>query len=98
MLLDMKKTFLSWAFALTALVTVSSCSSSTKEQPAAEATAPAQTEAAADTSAATQTGQMAYICPMECEGSASMNPGKCPVCGMDLVKNPAATAGPNGAQ
>lgn len=29
----------------------------------------------------------AYICPMKCEGSASDKPGKCPVCGMDLVKN-----------
>ncbi|AKQ47126.1 hypothetical protein TH63_18145 [Rufibacter radiotolerans] len=95
----MKKIFLSWALALTALVTVSSCSSSTKEQPATEATAPAQTEAtAADTTAATQTGQMAYICPMECDGSASMKPGKCPVCGMDLVKNPAASADAKGAQ
>lgn len=30
----------------------------------------------------------AYICPMKCEGSASDQPGKCPVCGMDLEKNP----------
>ncbi len=30
----------------------------------------------------------AYICPMHCENSASMEPGQCPVCGMDLVKNP----------
>jgi uncharacterized protein (DUF305 family) len=29
----------------------------------------------------------AYICPMKCEGSASDKPGKCPTCGMDLVKN-----------
>ncbi len=35
-----------------------------------------------------QTAQLAYICPMECEGSASNEPGKCPVCAMDLVKNP----------
>jgi len=31
-----------------------------------------------DTSAA------AYICPMNCENSASDQPGKCKVCGMDL--------------
>src|SRR5687768_10205262 len=31
---------------------------------------------------------LAYMCPMKCEGSASDKPGKCPVCGMDLVKNP----------
>ena len=30
----------------------------------------------------------AYICPMNCENSASMDPGQCKVCGMDLVKNP----------
>jgi rubrerythrin len=32
--------------------------------------------------------QLAYVCPMACEGSASEAPGKCPVCGMDLVENP----------
>jgi hypothetical protein len=32
--------------------------------------------------------QLAYICPMACEGSASNTPGKCPVCGMDLQQNP----------
>jgi len=30
--------------------------------------------------------QVAYICPMKCEGSESNEPGKCPVCKMDLVK------------
>lgn len=29
----------------------------------------------------------AYICPMHCEGSGSDEAGKCPVCGMDYVKN-----------
>ncbi|MBC7449832.1 MAG: hypothetical protein H7330_17420 [Hymenobacteraceae bacterium] len=29
----------------------------------------------------------AYECPMKCEGSASDKPGKCPTCGMELVKN-----------
>jgi len=29
----------------------------------------------------------AYICPMHCEGSGSDEPGKCPECGMDYVKN-----------
>jgi len=28
-----------------------------------------------------------YICPMHCEGSGSDEPGECPVCGMDYVKN-----------
>ena len=29
----------------------------------------------------------AYVCPMHCEGSGSAEPGKCPKCGMDYVKN-----------
>jgi len=29
----------------------------------------------------------AYICPMHCEGSGSNEPGNCPVCKMDYVKN-----------
>jgi len=28
-----------------------------------------------------------YICPMHCDGSGSAEPGECPVCGMDYVKN-----------
>ena len=28
-----------------------------------------------------------YVCPMHCEGSGSDDAGKCPVCGMDYVKN-----------
>lgn len=31
---------------------------------------------------------LAYVCPMRCEGSASNEPGTCPVCEMKLVKNP----------
>ncbi len=29
----------------------------------------------------------AYVCPMHCEGSGSAQPGKCPACKMDYVKN-----------
>lgn len=29
----------------------------------------------------------AYVCPMHCESSGSDQPGKCPVCGMNYVKN-----------
>ncbi len=76
--------------ALATVATVTSCNNSaTTEQPATAATP--ETTATADTTSA-QAGQMAYICPMECEGSASMQPGQCPVCGMDLVKNPAPQA------
>jgi hypothetical protein len=59
------------------------CSSNTTEKQPDEAAM----ETPAAGSHATET-QLAYICPMECEGSASHDPGKCPVCGMDLVKNP----------
>lgn len=30
----------------------------------------------------------AYVCPMHCPGSGGSEPGKCPVCEMDYVKNP----------
>ena len=49
------------------------------------ATETAETTSTPDTAA---TAQLAYICPMKCEGSASHEPGKCPVCAMELVKNP----------
>ena len=29
----------------------------------------------------------AYVCPMHCADSGSETAGKCPVCGMDYVKN-----------
>jgi len=29
----------------------------------------------------------AYVCPMHCKDSGSDEAGKCPVCGMDYVKN-----------
>ena len=29
----------------------------------------------------------AYVCPMHCKDSGSEEAGKCPVCGMDYVKN-----------
>ncbi len=31
-------------------------------------------------------GQVLYVCPMDCPGSASNKPGKCKECGMDLIK------------
>lgn len=48
------------------------------------------TEHKAEEKAADKTGKeytSAYVCPMHCEGSGSAEPGKCPVCGMDYVKN-----------
>ena len=44
-------------------------------------------EAATDTIQTDAADQKAYVCPMNCENSASDEPGQCPVCGMDLVKN-----------
>jgi hypothetical protein len=75
------------------MVSVSACNTTaTKEETTTTAaTSTTKAEAPAD-STATSTQQMAYICPMNCEGSASMEPGKCPVCKMDLEKNPAYTA------
>ena len=34
----------------------------------------------------TAANQELYECPMKCEGKTFSEPGKCPVCGMDLVK------------
>ncbi|WP_210462443.1 heavy metal-binding domain-containing protein [Rufibacter roseolus] len=86
----MRKTFLAWALLLGTLASVSSCNGSPKtEEPAA--TTDAQQGTAVESTAA-QGQQLAYLCPMECEGSASMEPGKCPVCNMDLEKNPAYQA------
>ena len=43
---------------------------------------------AAVTSEAVKVTDKPFICPMKCEGSASDSVGKCPVCAMDLEKNP----------
>ena len=41
-----------------------------------------------ETATAAKITDKAYLCPMHCEGSASDQPGKCPVCDMELKKNP----------
>ena len=88
----MKKLFFSAMVAI-ALVGGAACSSTTTEgestvnsTTATDTTATPQVAGAAADSVSTE--QFAYICPMKCEGSASHQPGKCPVCGMDLVENP----------
>ncbi len=58
---------------------MSSCGSSEQKDAAAEGT----TEQAAVINTT-----HAYVCPMNCENSASMEPGLCPVCKMELVANP----------
>ncbi len=79
---------------LASSVYVSACNKPAAEENATT-TETAETSAAPDTAS---TAQFAYICSMKCEGSASHEPGKCPVCSMDLVKNPdyaGATATPD---
>lgn len=62
---------------------------SCESRPAAVGT-PAATTTSASDSVATPVVAAAYVCPMNCEGSASDKPGKCPVCEMALQPNPAA--------
>lgn len=50
------------------------------EKPAATTEIPAEQAVVIDT-------EHQYVCPMNCENSASNEPGVCSVCGMDLVKN-----------
>jgi len=85
---------IAFAVTLAGSVYLSACNKPAPEEKATTAEA-AETSTAADTAS---TAQFAYICPMKCEGSASHDPGKCPVCSMDLVKNPdyaGATATPD---
>jgi hypothetical protein len=82
----MKNIFLGILFSV-ALVAGTGCSgNNTEKQPGESAYDQAATET--NSAEAQANEQLAYICPMECEGSASHEPGKCPVCAMDLVKNP----------
>jgi hypothetical protein len=76
----MKK--ISFTLLLLAALTGTAC----KETPARQEQ---HTEATTRQAAATGANlQMAYICPMNCDGSASNKPGKCLVCDMELQKNP----------
>ncbi len=79
----MKKTILSIALALPMALLVS-CGG---EKPA-ETTEETTMEQSATEEAAVVNTTHAYVCPMNCENSASNEPGQCSVCGMDLVKNP----------
>ncbi|HMT29523.1 MAG TPA: heavy metal-binding domain-containing protein, partial [Bacteroidia bacterium] len=73
----MKKTILSIALSLSMAMMIS-CGG---EKPS-ETTEPVTEQAAVINTT------HAYVCPMNCENSASDKPGQCSVCGMDLVKNP----------
>jgi hypothetical protein len=84
------KRYISAVIWVLAVVMLPGCDNQAGKKQASENAADAP---AATTQPATEaTPALAYICPMECEGSASYSPGKCPVCGMDLVKNPKHTA------
>lgn len=77
----MKKTMM--ILALSAGVMFAGCGT----KPSEEAQTETATETPAEQSAAINTTH-AYICPMNCEGSASMEAGNCVKCGMALVENP----------
>lgn len=69
------------AFALPVMfLSLTSCGGG-NEQPANEEGESMETVEITDT-------EHAYICPMNCENSASMEAGNCPVCGMELKPNP----------
>ncbi|WP_146900226.1 heavy metal-binding domain-containing protein [Adhaeribacter aerolatus] len=82
----MKTKFLGILFSVTLLAGIGCSSNKTEKLPGESAYDQSATET--NNADASSAAQMAYICPMECEGSASHEPGKCPVCAMDLVKNP----------
>ncbi len=74
-LIKMKKSILILSFAVMAIVSVSltSCSNSNKDSNESKVTEK------------TNVAEVKYQCPMKCEGDKTYNePGKCPVCGMDL--------------
>lgn len=79
----MKKTLLLIAFAV-ATVSMTSC----KSEPKTETTTETTTE-----STSTTTAEVTYACPMDCEkGKTYSEPGKCPVCEMELVASNDAAA------
>ena len=73
----MKKSNLLMALLISVGISFASCGSSENKE---AATQPEAVVAINTTNA--------YVCPMNCENSASDAPGKCVVCGMDLVSNP----------
>jgi hypothetical protein len=76
----MKHIFLILGLLVCAL-TLPGCSSNSKSSEA-------ETTTTGSAMAPDSTQQLAYVCPMACEGSGSNAPGKCKVCEMDLIKNP----------
>jgi hypothetical protein len=84
------KKLLSFSLSVLLMTALGSC---TQEANTTQQEGQPETSAAVvSDSTAANAPQMAYVCPMKCEGSASMSPGKCPVCKMNLEKNPNHTA------
>lgn len=81
----MKKTMMILAFS--AGVIFAGCGSKQTDEAATETNTETPADAQADQPVVINTTH-AYICPMSCEGSPSMEPGNCPSCGMALVENP----------
>ena len=78
----MKKSILLFAFAFATLA-LASCKSEPKTETTTETT----------TETATTTDKVTYACPMDCEkGKTYSEPGKCPVCEMELVASNDAAA------
>lgn len=82
---------LTFAFAMSSCGNTASTETDTTEQTPTNEEEATTTEAeSTETEANKEEGPeytSAYICPMHCEGSGSAEEGKCPVCGMDYVKN-----------
>jgi len=77
----MKIKMLIWAAVSATAISISACGGSESKEKESSATEMTEAQVAVNTT-------NKYVCPMNCEGSGSDEPGKCPVCGMDLVENP----------
>ncbi len=73
-----------WPVLMLSAGLMTSCGTNEKNEAATDAT----TTTTTTEQAAVINTSHAFICPMNCENSASMLAGVCPVCGMDLVENP----------
>jgi hypothetical protein len=87
---DMKCKAMSLGLVLGLFLTLVACGGKQEPQQGADTGEMKEMPAAGDESGPEYTS--AYICPMHCPGSGSAEPGKCPACGMDYVKNDKASA------
>ena len=87
---DLKCKAMSLGLVLGLFLTLGACGGKQEPQQGADTGEMKEMPAAGDESGPEYTS--AYICPMHCPGSGSAEPGKCPACGMDYVKNDKASA------